>query len=150
MGVSWSDKAEADLENINPIVRDQIRRNAEVTLPDIQACTGRVRVGNGDIMWHRGITHEQEGEAEWLWEEDDDGAQAWDYYLFYRRRNPTEFEVLGVRSTRQMASWMLGTGEPPEPPDDVSHTEPDVGDQQRPRYPRQVRGVGPYPASGPV
>ena len=91
---------------IRPIVKDQLRRNAEVTLPDIRACTGKVRVRNGEIMWHRGITHEQEREEEWLWEEDDDGAQAWDYFLLYRRRNRTEFKVLGVRSTRQMASWM--------------------------------------------
>jgi plasmid stabilization system protein ParE len=107
MGVSWSDEAEADLEKIKPIVKDQLRRNAEVTLPDIRACTGKVRVGNREIMWHRGITHEQERQEEWRSEEDDDGTQAWDYYLlFYRRRNSTEFEVLAVRSTRQMASWM--------------------------------------------
>jgi hypothetical protein len=127
MGVSWSDEAETDLENVNPIVKDQLRRNAEVTLPDIRACTGKVRVGNDTIMWHRGITHEQEREAEWLWE-DDDGAQAWDYFLFYRRRNLTEFEVLGVRSTRQMASsWVQRTRELPELPDEISHSERHAG-----------------------
>ena len=41
MGVSWSDKAEADLESINPIVKDQLRRNAEVTLPNIMPCRAR-------------------------------------------------------------------------------------------------------------
>lgn len=116
MGVSWSDEAEADLENINPIVRDQLRRNAEVTLPDIRACTGKERTSYGEIMWHRGVTHEQEREAEGRWEGDDDGAQACDYYLIYRRRNSAEFEVLRVRSTRQIASsWLQRTGEPPEP-----------------------------------
>jgi hypothetical protein len=41
MGMSWSDKAEADLESINPIVKDQLRRNTEVTLPDIMPCRAR-------------------------------------------------------------------------------------------------------------
>ena len=136
MGVSWSDKAEADLENINPIVKDQLRRNAEVTLPDIRPCTGKFHVGNGEIMWHRGITHEQEREAEWLWWEDDDGVQAWDYFLFYRQWTPTEFEVLGVRSTREMASiWMQRTGGLSEPPDDVSHSEQHARSQRRRRHP---------------
>ena len=143
MGVLWSDDAEADLEDINPIVREQLRRNAEVTLTDIRACTGKVRVDNREIMWHRGITHEQEREAEGHWEEgEDDGAQAWDYYfLFYQRPNPAEFEVLGVRSTRQIASWMQRTGEPPEPPDDVIHSERYAGRQRRPPFPWQARGA---------
>jgi len=138
MGVSWSDEAEADLENINPIVKDRLRRNAEEILPDIRACTGKVRVGNDEIMWHRAITHAQE--AGWLSEEDDDGTQAWDYFLVYRRRSPTEFEVLAVRSTRQVASrWVQRTREPPEPPDDVSHSEQRTGYQRRARDPWQVR-----------
>jgi hypothetical protein len=100
MGVSWSDKAEADLENINPIVKDQLRRNAEVTLPDIRPCTGKVHVGNGEIMWHRGITHEQEREAEWLWWEDDDGVQAWDYFFSTGSGPP--------QNSRSLASEALG------------------------------------------
>lgn len=112
---------------------------------------GKVHVGNGEIIWHRGITHEQEREAEWLWWEDDDGAQVWDYFLFYRQWTPTEFEVLGVRSTHEMASsWMQRIGEPSEPPDDVSHSERHTGHQRRPRYLWEVRGAGPYSASGPL
>src|SRR5271154_214494 len=63
---------------------------------------------------------------------------------------PTEFEVLGVRSTREMASsWMQRTRELSEPPDNVSHSERHAGHQRRPRYPWEVRGAGPYSASGP-
>jgi hypothetical protein len=132
MGVLWSGEAEADLENINPTVKDRLRRNAEEILPDIRACTGKDGVGNDEIMWHRAITHDQE--AGWFWEEEDDGTQAWDYFLFYRRRSPTEFEVLAVRSTRQMASWWVR-----EPPGDASHSERRTGYQRRARYPWQVR-----------
>jgi hypothetical protein len=146
MGGSWSDKAETDLESINPIVKDQLRRNAEVTLSDIMLCRARSTSAMARSLASR-ITHEQEREAEWLWWEDDDGAQVWDYVLFYRRRSPTEFEVLGVRSTRQIAiACMQRTGKPPEPPDDVSHSERHAGHQRRPRDPQQVRGAGPYPA----
>ena len=101
----WSEQAEADLETIAPDIREQIRRNAEVTLPDTQPCTGRGRGAEG-IMWHRGITHDRELEVDWDWDPqaDSDTFQAWDYYLYYRELNPEGFEVLRVLSTRQIAN----------------------------------------------
>ena len=105
--VLWSDEAEADLENINPVVKDRLRRNAEVILPDFPALHRQgPRRQWRDHVAPTASPMSRNVRAKWLWEEDDDGTQAWDYYLFYRRRSPTEFEVLGVRSTRQMAAGM--------------------------------------------
>ena len=70
-------------------------------------------------MWHRGITHEQEHQIEngWLWEDDDNGVQVWDYFLFYRPLDPERFEVLAVRSTHQVACmWAHMTSDPPTLP----------------------------------
>ena len=108
--VTWLARAEADLRAIvsNPAVRDQLRCNAEEILHDIPPRTCPADEGADDgIMWHRGITHEQERqiEAGWLAEQADDGAQACDYFLIYRSLNPAGFEVLAVRSTGQIASW---------------------------------------------
>lgn len=111
MGLLWSKQVKADLENIAPAIREQILRNAEVTLPDIQPCTGRTPEG---ILWHRGITHEQEREVEWVEEESVDGIQAWDYYLYYRELNSEGFEVFAVLSTHQIAN--MGGYVVPEPP----------------------------------
>jgi hypothetical protein len=112
----WSAQAEADLGNIPPDIADQIRSNAEDTLPDIQPCTGRTPQG---IMCHRGITHEQEREGDWNEQEDLDGIQAWGYYLFYREVNPEGFEVLAVLSTHQIANmWGHIILEPPPDADD--------------------------------
>ena len=59
----------------------------------------------------RGITHEQERqiEAGWL-KDDDDRTQPWDYFLLYRPLTPASFEVLAIRSTRQIAGWELMYG----------------------------------------
>jgi hypothetical protein len=86
-------------------VQAQLRDNAEVTLHAVRACAAQ---GAEDgIVWHRGTTHEQERqiEAEGVLEETDDGAQVWDYFLFYRPRDPAGFEVLAVRSCAQVARW---------------------------------------------
>lgn len=102
MGLLWSKAAEADLESIAPRIKEQIKENAEETLPDIRpGCTGQDDQG---IFWHRGITHEQEGDVDWRPQEDVDGIQPWDYYLYYREANPGGFEVLAVISTHQVAS----------------------------------------------
>ena len=101
MGLLWSEQVKADLEKIAPGIREQILRNAEVTLPDIQPCTGRTPEG---ILWHRGITHEQEREVDWVEQEGVDGIQAWDYYLYYRELTSEEFEVFAVLSTHQIAN----------------------------------------------
>ena len=59
--------------------------------------------------------------------------------------DPTEFEVLGVRSTREMASsWMQRTGELSEPPDDVSHSEQPRATTDA--IPNRSAGAGPYSA----
>jgi len=86
-------------------VRDQIRQHAKATLHHVTACTAHEGAEDG-LMWRRAITHEQERqiEAGWLPEADDDGAQAWDYFLFYRPLETAGFEVVAVRDTRQLAS----------------------------------------------
>jgi hypothetical protein len=114
MGLSWSRKAEADLANIAPAIREQIKHNAEETLPDIRpGCTGQDDHG---IFWHRGITHEQENDLDWRPQEDVDGTQPWDYYLYYRTANPGGFEVLAVLSTNQIANRGGHIAcEPPDP-----------------------------------
>jgi hypothetical protein len=105
--VSWSTQAEADLQDIDPAVADQLRRHAEETLHYVRASTAHEGVSEG-IMWRRGITHEEEREIEngSLWGEDDDGAQVWDYFLLYRPLSPEQFEVLAVVNTHQVASLL--------------------------------------------
>ena len=112
-GVWWSDKALAELEvdDEDPAVREQLKRNAEETLHDI--LPGEISAdegAEGEIMWRRGITHEQarQRDAGTLPEPEDDPYQAWNYFLFYRKRETDHgFEVLGVRSVHQIASqWM--------------------------------------------
>ena len=100
--VLWSAQAESDLEDIAPVIRQQLRRNAGVTLPDTQPCAWAGSAHG--IMWHRGINHEQEHRVEELEEEDADGIQPRDYYLFYRKLDPNGFEVLAVRSIHQIAN----------------------------------------------
>jgi hypothetical protein len=118
--VRWSDQSIADMESIGPVVRDQLRRNAQEILHDVQAPTAH-EGAEGGIMWHRGITHEQERliETGMLWEEGDDEAKAWDYFLFYRRLNPGQFEVLAVRSIHKIAAQWVQVNENKEAADDV-------------------------------
>lgn len=101
--VSWSPEAEADLEVLvaDPAVRNQLRRNARRILHVISPVTAdRADEGfNGEIMWHRGSTSEDQSRPERA-----DGPQ--NYFLFYRRQpdNDLGFEVLAVRSINQIAS----------------------------------------------
>jgi hypothetical protein len=114
MRVSWSPEADRDLETAvtDPAMRDVLKRNAEETLHEPEECgdedrswidriadEGRV----GEIMWHRGWTHEQERQTRWQPEDmADDGP--WNYVLFYRKAvGPTVFEVVAVRSRVQIA-----------------------------------------------
>jgi plasmid stabilization system protein ParE len=121
--VLWSAQAEADLEDIAPAIRRQLRRNAEETLPDIRpGCTGNAQ----GIFWHRGITHRQETEVDSAPEEDVDGIQPWDYYLFYRKLDdPNGFEVLAVLSTHQIANQIanLAGDAPSEPLSDANDVD---------------------------
>lgn len=114
--VLWSRQADADLENIDPDLRNEIKRNAEETLPDIQPCTERI---DQETWCHRGITHEQEQDVDRAEQEDVDGIQPWDYWLFFRELDPDRFEVLAVFSTHQIAN-MGGHAawEPPPGADD--------------------------------
>jgi hypothetical protein len=111
--VSWSDQAEAELEALvpDPAVRDQLKHNAEATLHHVTTYAPHEGVEDG-IMWRRGITRGQERqiEAGSLLEADDDGTRCWDYFLFYRPLDSAGFEVVGVRSNSQIASWELMYG----------------------------------------
>jgi hypothetical protein len=111
--VTWLAQAEAELEALvpDPAVREQLKQNAEATLHHVVTCTPDEGAEDG-IMWRRGITHEQERqiEAGSLPDADDDGTRCWDYILVYRPVDPAGFEVLGVRSNSQIASWDLMYG----------------------------------------
>lgn len=106
--VAWTPEADSDLQLIvkDPAVREEVKRNAEMTLHDIEAFSGQDRRSEGfegEIMWHRGWNHKQERRASWLPEQADEGP--WNYVLFYRSAvGPAEFEVLAVRSRIQIAS----------------------------------------------
>jgi hypothetical protein len=105
--VSWMPQAESDLQVAvsDPTIQDQIKRNAETTLHEIETFPvgdRRDEGFEGEIMWHRGWTHGQELRASWLPEQADDGP--WNYVLFYKRAvGLAEFEVLAVRSRIQIA-----------------------------------------------
>jgi hypothetical protein len=86
-------------------VREQLKRNAEATLHEIEASAGEDRGDEGfegEVMWHRGWTHEQERRASWHPEQADDGP--WNYVLFYRCAVvPAKFVIVAVRSRLQIA-----------------------------------------------
>jgi hypothetical protein len=104
LNVSW-DRAESDLDSVDPAVVVQLKHNAEEILHDIPpweypddegACDG--------IMWHRGEAHER-------LDEQSDGPQ--NYFLFYKNGSEQKFEILAVRSIRQISNkwlWMTMDG----------------------------------------
>lgn len=107
--VTWSAQARAELEALvpDPAVREQLKQHAETTLHHVAICTPHEGAEDG-IMWHRGITHEQERQIEaGSLLEADDGTRCWDYFLFYRPLDSAGYEVVGVRSNNQVASWAL-------------------------------------------
>ena len=121
--VWWTPEAESDLQLVvdDPAVRDQLKRNAEVTLHEIEASAGGDRRSEGcegEVMWHRGWDHEQERRESWYPEQADDGP--WNYVLFYRSAaGPAEFVVLAVRSRLQIADriWeQMQNGSQPSAP----------------------------------
>ncbi len=128
--VSWSEQAESDLERLvaNPVVRAQIKHIAEEILHDIPPRTCPDDGSAHGIMWHRCITWEQKRQLEEaeLEEEQPQLEEAeleeeqphekqlkdttdgpWNYFLMYTKGNSAKFEVLGVRSTHQMASMWV-------------------------------------------
>ena len=121
--VSWSEQAESDLESLvaNPAVRAQIKNIVEEILHDIPPRTCPDDGSAHGIMWHRCITGKQkrqleeaeleeaELEEEQLEEEQlrDTTDGPWNYFLMYTKGHSANFEVLGVRSTHQMASMWV-------------------------------------------
>lgn len=111
--VWWTPEAESDLQLVvdDPALRDQLKRNAETTLHEIETSVGgdlRAEGFEGEVMWHRGWDHEQERRESWYPEQADDGP--WNYVLFYRSAVvPAEFVVLAVRSRIQIGGriWEL-------------------------------------------
>ena len=102
--VSW-DKAESDLDSVDPAVVLQLKHNAEEILHDIPPWEYPADEGAYDrVMWHRGEAHTR-------LEEQSDGPQ--NYFLFYTaNESDQEFEVLAVRSVRQISSmWLSMTTE---------------------------------------
>ncbi len=121
--VSWSEQAESDLESlvVNPAVRAQIKHIAEEILHDIPPRTCPDDGSADGIMWHRCITREQKRQLEEAELEEAELEEAqlhekqlrdttdgpWNYFLMYTKGNSAKFEVLGVRSTHQMASMWV-------------------------------------------
>jgi hypothetical protein len=111
--VWWTPEAESDLQLVvdDPAMRDQLKRNAETTLHEIEASVGgdrRAEGFEGEVMWHRGWDHQQERRQSWYPEQADDGP--WNYVLFYRSAAvPAKFAVLAVRSRVQIGGriWEL-------------------------------------------
>jgi hypothetical protein len=105
--VWWTPEAESDLRSVvdDPAVRTQLKRNAEMTLHEIETSDGGDRRSEGfegEVMWHRGWDHEQECRESWYPERADDGP--WNYVIFYRSAVvPANFVVLAVRSRIQIA-----------------------------------------------
>jgi hypothetical protein len=131
--VSWSEQAESDLESLvaNPAVRAQIKHIAEEILHDIPPRTCSDDGSTDGIMWHRCIAREQKRQLEEAELEEAELEEAeleeaeleeaqlhekqlrdttdgpWNYFLMYTKGNSAKFEVLGVRSTHQMASMWV-------------------------------------------
>ena len=107
MKVSWH-KAEPDLAGIDPLVVDQLKQNAEELLHDIPPLKHEDEGVRDGIMWHRGAV------GEWL-EEQSDGPQ--NYFLFYlKSQSGHDFEILAVRSLRQVSAWWLRLTDDPHRP----------------------------------
>jgi hypothetical protein len=81
--VRWSRRAQAALETIDLVVRDQLTANAGEVLHYIPRSVlyPHDEGLEGDVMWHRGITCGIVSE-ELLAREDEDGP--WNYFFFYR------------------------------------------------------------------
>ena len=110
---TWSAQAEAELAALvpDPAVRAQLRKHAAEGLRYVVTCTVHEGAEDG-IMWRRGITEQQRRQldAGWLEDDDDDGTRPWDYFLLYRPLAPAAFEVLAIRSIRQIAARALAHG----------------------------------------
>ena len=107
--VWWSDQAVADLEIIDPAVRDQLVQNVGEILHVVSPRNADPAEDGveGEIMWHRGDGHRRFTRLP-------KGPQ--DYFLIYKRHDTAsltkdpEFEVLAVYSIEQVACmWVQMT-----------------------------------------
>jgi hypothetical protein len=109
--VIWSAQARADLKDLvaDPVVRAQIERIAEEILHDTRLGHPADHGVEGAVEWRRCITrqHESQLDKERL---EDTTSGPWNFFLLFTRRSPAEAEVLGVCSTRQIASLELVIG----------------------------------------
>lgn len=109
--VCWSDEAMDDLLNVvkDPVLIDQLRDNAEITLHRVTTNTSSDEGVEGSTMWHRGFTHDQECQINEGTLPEGPPPNPWDYFLFYQRpwRLGCDFRVVSVVSTRQVAAWYL-------------------------------------------
>jgi hypothetical protein len=112
--VRWSAEAKTDLETISSAaVRDQLRNNAGEFLHLISphSADPADEGVDGEVMWHRADGHGR-------FTRRPEGPQ--DYFLIYAKCDPPgfedpeedlEFEVLAVRSVRQVACMWLRMGD---------------------------------------
>lgn len=107
------DRAESDLDNVDPAVVVRLKRNAEEILHDIPPLMFPSDEGVWeDIMWHRGAPHKRLDQPHERFDQESDGPQ--NYFLFYtKRRLAQEFEILAVRSIYQMShKWLWMNRDP--------------------------------------
>lgn len=109
--VIWSAQARADLKDLvaDPVVRAQIERIAEEILNDTRPGHPADHGVEGAVEWRRCITRQHESQLDQEQLEDTTGGP-WNFFLLFTRRSPEEAEVLGVCSTRQVASLELVIG----------------------------------------
>lgn len=140
--VTWSAQARADLKYLiaDPAVRAQIERIAKEILHDAPPGHPADHGVEGAVEWRRCITrqHESQLDEEQL---EDTTSGPWNFFLLFTRRSPAEAEVLGVCSTRQVASLELVIG-----PEDAAGLMP------RPAYlhPGRADGNSQPPAMRPA
>jgi hypothetical protein len=96
------DKAESDLDDVDPAVVVQLKSSAQQILHNIPPWVHPSDEGVSEgIMWHRAKVHVAP-------EEQPDGPQ--NYFVFYRNGSDQVFEILGVCSIYQIANrwaaWM--------------------------------------------
>jgi hypothetical protein len=101
------DRAESDLDNVDPAVVVQLKRNAEEILHDIPPVMFPADEGIWeDIMWHRVVPHNGFNQSHARFDQESDGPH--NYFLFYTKsRFVQEFEILAVRSIHDVGrKWL--------------------------------------------
>ena len=113
--VIWSLQARIDLELVveEPAVREILPEIAENILREIEGRGAGEHVSkalaadegrDGEVMWIRACTRADRSQADRESENTEDNSA--NYRLLFRKAaGPAEFEVLAVRSLRQIAEW---------------------------------------------